>query len=977
MTNPRHRGSAWAGDLARGLTALVAIVVLAAGVPAALALIVGWPLPHAVPSVSELSQTLTSGSIPDEFFANLLAVLGWIYWAHFIVCLGAEIAAARRGRLAHRVPFAGWNQAIAARLIAAVLLLAPSPGLARAIPAFAATPPAAAAATIAPATPGHRVDKAPEQLAEEVPGLDLERPATAPPVYVVQGRQLGKPGDTLWSIAHRHLGDPYRWREIFQLNKGRPQRDGRSMQDPEGGVVWIYPGWRLLLPADATGLPAAQPEQDKPTRDGRPQAGRGPVAPPAPSPNSTVAPTTTHVATTTQTPTSTKPPTTREEGARPSRATGRQPATTAAPDDRADTRDRAKPVVPAAPVALAIGGLLAAGVLTTVARLRRRQQRYRQPGRRARLPVGAAARTEQHLRAAAEPESARFLDVALRAMAAGIHRAGLAPPTAEAVQLGPATLEILLRDPSPAAPPPFTLTDDGRRWTLSRDRPVARLEASAADAVTPLPALVTVGMSSAGQLLLNLEAPGLTALAGPPALTRPLLDAMAVELATAASSSGFVQVLLVGFGPELDRLERVQRVERLEDALPGLERQAEDTAQLLDERGCGSVLGGRIADVAGDSWAPTVVLIAQPPSPAALERLAAVTRTTPGSTVAAVIAGHAPQAGWRLEVAEEQVRIPALDLEVHPQRLAAAEYAAIGELLRTAGDVDGVEAGEPPYDQVRPPPAVPDEATETGKAPAVEVCVLGRIELRGVRTIERSKAVEVIVYLALHPQGVDGDHLWEALWPDKPLNRGTLHTTVTAARTGLGRAPDRSRYFPDARDGRYRLSDAVGLDWARFQALVRRGHGAGPDATHALRQALELVRGTPLESLSARSYEWAVVHRTEMETVIAEVAERLALHYLDAEDPEQANWAARRGLAASPYDERLYRVLMRAAHAAGNPAGVETVWQELLTVLGADPDLIDEDIHPETVALYTALRRPSRTSLATPPSGRHSRVPLN
>jgi DNA-binding SARP family transcriptional activator len=974
LTKPRHGGSAWAGDLARGLAALVAIVVLAAGVPAALALIVGWPLPHAVPSVSELSQTLTSGSIPDEFFANVLAVLGWIYWAHFMVCLGAEIAAARRGRLAHRVPFAGWNQAIAARLIAAVLLLAPSPGLARAIPAFAATPPVAAA-TIAPATPGHRVDKAPEQPAERA-GLDLERPAAALPVYVVRGRQPGKPGDTLWSIAQRHLGDPYRWREIFQLNKARPQPDGRSMQDPEGGVVWIFPGWRLLLPADATGLPAAPPQHDRPARAGHPQADRRQAAPASPSPHSTAAPTTTHAATTTHTPTSTTPPNTGQEGTRPSRAGRRPPATTAAPADRAHTPDRAKPVVSVAPVALAIGGLLAAGVLTTVARLRRRQRRYRQPGRRVRLPVGAAARTEQHLRAAAEPESARFLDVALRAMAAGIHRAGLAPPTVEAVQLSPATVEILLRDPSTAAPPPFTLTDDGRRWTLSRDRQVARLEASAADAVTPVPALVTVGTSSAGQLLLNLEAPGLTALAGPPALTRPLLDAMAVELAT-AGSSGFVQVLLVGFGSELDRLERVQRVERLEDALPGLERQAEDTAQLLDERGCGSVLGGRIADVAGDSWAPTVVLIAQPPAPAALERLAAVTRTTRGSTVAAVLADDAPQAGWRLQVAEEQVRIPALDLEIHPQRLTAAEYAAIGELLRTAGDVDGVQAGTPPYDKLQPPPAVPDEATETGEAPAVEVCILGRIELRGVRTIERSKAIELIVYLALHPRGVDGDHLWEALWPDKPLNRGTLHTTVTAARTGLGRAPDRSRYLPDARNGRYRLSDAVGLDWARFQALVRRGHGAGPDAMHALRQALKLVRGTPLESLSARSYEWAVVHRTEMETVIAEVAERLALLYLDADDPEQANWAARRGLAASPYDERLYRVLMRAAQAAGNPAGVETVWQELLTVLGADPDLIDEDVHPETIALYTALRRPSRTRPATPPQDRRSRVPLN
>jgi hypothetical protein len=206
---------------------------------------------------------------------------------------------------------------------------------------------------------------------------------------------------------------------------------------------------------------------------------------------------------------------------------------------------------------------------------------------------------------------------------------------------------------------------------------------------------VTIGTSDAGQLLVNLEAAGLTALAGPPTATRPLLDAMAVELATAASS-GFVQILLVGLGPELDRLERVQRVQRLEDALPALERQAREAADLLDQRGCGSVLGGRLAGVAADSWAPTVVLFADPPTPASLQRLAEVASDPRGSTIAAVLAGDTPAAHWRLDVGDQLVRIPNLDLQVHPQRLTEQEYAAIVELLRTASDVDGVDAGVPP-----------------------------------------------------------------------------------------------------------------------------------------------------------------------------------------------------------------------------------------------------------------------------------------
>ena len=52
------------------------------------------------------------------------------------------------------------------------------------------------------------------------------------------------PGDTLWAIARRTLGDARRWRDIFALNEGRRQRDGRTLTDPR----LIMPGWRLQLP---------------------------------------------------------------------------------------------------------------------------------------------------------------------------------------------------------------------------------------------------------------------------------------------------------------------------------------------------------------------------------------------------------------------------------------------------------------------------------------------------------------------------------------------------------------------------------------------------------------------------------------------------------------------------------------------------------------------------------------------------------
>ena len=52
-------------------------------------------------------------------------------------------------------------------------------------------------------------------------------------------------GDSLWRIARIHLGSGNRWREIFDLNRGRVQPDGRTLRNPD----LIQIGWMLELPA--------------------------------------------------------------------------------------------------------------------------------------------------------------------------------------------------------------------------------------------------------------------------------------------------------------------------------------------------------------------------------------------------------------------------------------------------------------------------------------------------------------------------------------------------------------------------------------------------------------------------------------------------------------------------------------------------------------------------------------------------------
>jgi hypothetical protein len=147
---------------------------------------------------------------------------------------------------------------------------------------------------------------------------------------------------------------------------------------------------------------------------------------------------------------------------------------------------------------------------------------------------------------------------------------------------------------------------------------------------------------------------------------------------------------------------------------------------------------------------------------------------------------------------------------------------------------------------------------------------------------------------------------------------------------------------------RHRLAGVI-TDWERFCVLAdsRRDHDSW-------RQALELVRGRPFDDL--QQGEWTVFEGFcgEIETAIIDCALRYGEDRLQADDPDAAAWASQRALRANPYDERLHRLLMRAADAAGNRAGVEAIYRNLVMVMDIDGDGIS-GIHPETTLLYERL----------------------
>ncbi len=224
------------------------------------------------------------------------------------------------------------------------------------------------------------------------------------------------------------------------------------------------------------------------------------------------------------------------------------------------------------------------------------------------------------------------------------------------------------------------------------------------------------------------------------------------------------------------------------------------------------------------------------------------------------------------------------------------------------------------------------------------------MEIRGAaRAFTRAWSRELVVYLAMHPRGASNDSWATALWPERIMAPSSLHSTASVARRSLGKARDGTDHLPRSH-GHLALAGSVGTDWDRFLVLA---DGEDPDRW---KEALTLVRGRPLAGI--RSTDWSILDGTApaMESAIVDLSGRLAGACLRSGDPAGTEWAARRGLLVSPYDERLYRMLLRAADAAGNPGGVESVMAELVRIVADEIEPV-ESVHPSTMALYRSLSR--------------------
>lgn len=211
-------------DMATGLAAVVALLAIVAGVPAALVTFVGWPLPDAWPGLDTVATALRYGQVAPGTLLKALAVGAWATWLLMTAGILVEVVALARGTVARALPTMGALQHLAGRLLTAAMLLSTL----TARPAAAAVAPPPVTVADAEVRAGQRADDAGH--------------VDDTPTYIVRRH------DSLWTIAERTLGDGHRWREIRDLNAGRRQADGGALRTDD---LMIQPGWELRLPPSA------------------------------------------------------------------------------------------------------------------------------------------------------------------------------------------------------------------------------------------------------------------------------------------------------------------------------------------------------------------------------------------------------------------------------------------------------------------------------------------------------------------------------------------------------------------------------------------------------------------------------------------------------------------------------------------------------------------------------------------------------
>jgi DNA-binding SARP family transcriptional activator len=935
-----------------------------------------------LPTTDELVD-LPNEMLTDTTVFILLTLLAWAAWALFTGTVALEIAVEISGNRRRRLPASTPFQVVARRLVAAITMSATlsgplltrsglTPSLATAAAATEQAPPLSGtplALTNSSFTeePARVLPAAPElspTSAEPAP----DAPAATLPVVTVVAH------DSPWAIAERHLGQGLRWREIWELNRGAPQPDGRAWIRED----LIQPGWRLQLPPDAINVapaPAPSPPPDPTPAPAVPSTGRSkPVVTPTPG-SGHLDDGGDHRA-----PSSEPATCGTDDGAPPERSEPSLPPTTT-PSTPTGEEGPSAPTSDLLPTLLGITG---ATVVATGLAFQLRRRRRRRMAATARTPWGPETTSERQTEAAIASAS----DLPL-VQWAGYHLANLPKEAARRSDGGPVAVELsadtgmeLLWDtPSPKAAPPWTAADGGWAWRLAYD-PDGAVPLN--DQPAGIPGLATIGRRSERQLLIDLEAFGSLSVVGDPQRSNDLVRAIVFELASSEELAS-AQVVLADF--DLVGVEQLPRVrhDTAEGALDRIRGTVSAVEHALESSTSSSTFGCR-----AHTWIDATVVIVHSDNPRAEELVDA---STARRGVATIVVGPAPAAAARITTRlDGTADLVPLGLTFDLAGLPATSATDVATLLEeldkipapeTSSDTsqqltlpaDPVEHGNGTADTSSTSAADEPSVSNNGAGPhrddldddhepmwpPLMVKVLGRPHVPARPGLKR-RELALVVYLASKGQPTPAASVQHAVWNGRAVQTKTVWNLATATRAALGQLDDGTAAMPASQRAHNTLALAPGVrtDLQVMQDLYERAeHASSAHAIELLQQGLDLIEGQPFDGAD---FEWA--HHTELlvaqaTRLIEGAAERLVELALDAGRIDLARHAITQGLRALPGNEVLYRARMNVEHGDGNLAAVRSAYDELVSFL-AD---IDADPSQSTIDLYRNLR---------PHRGRHA-----
>ncbi len=753
------------------------------------------------------------------------------------------------------------------------------------------------------------------------------------------------PGDCYWDIADEHLTSTLQRaatpREVLEYTESLVSFNHQLLGHDDPAL--IIPGELVILTDTGVDPPAGDPPVVAP-----PVVAPPTLDPPTLDPPALVEPT---PAVDFTGPADDLPPPPGTRSTAPASTT--VPASTTAPA-----------VVPAPahsssvlPYAAGIGSalMLAGGAVGLLETRRRRQLRAASVGARLSTPTAAQARTELLLRSLSAAERLARLDLALRAAAPSL--ASQAASVHAVVMHDNGEIRLFLRGAATPDEADWSLELHANTWVLDASTSLSMLAPRARLSAQPCPALVHVGgVDDGGELFVDLEAVGTLLVQSPHAAA--ILRALAASLA-ASPFLDATRLFTVGLDDATLHGTNCEQVDSLEAALDAAAITLGSTSLLA--RGA-TTFGLRAAGSGGESWEPAVIIAAHGPTatPRALELGEWSAAAAGGRGLALVL-----ECRGESEVRDDAVRpwqltfvggghvLEPLGVRVFPVGLDAADVARVNELLDRANDSLVTDA------QV-----VPIDRRDQWSAPFVEpewalmVRVLGPVEVVSnegrIVACERSKAVELIVWLSQHRERPTRTAARTALW-DLDVRDATFANVVSDARRAMGRAlapAEGEEWITRTLTEDLPLHPRVVTDAELLEARVEHARGLAPlDAIEVLRPGVELLGGLPF---TGTGYLWTDAEGITSSLALLAIgaAIELATHHLALGDVEGVFWATGQGLKVFGGHEELIALRMRAHARRGDLAGVRGEWESYSRALASDPWAA-----AEPAAKLVALRR--------------------